>query len=323
MRSRLLAASVTASLALTLAPAVANAEPAPLTGVELNKNVSQSVAVDATFDYAAARNIGLPALKQLRGEMWDRNPLFNNSNTRATTRLQDVARQNGLDTKQKYVDAVAIDDGLTRIAIQRAAEQGALWGHTRPDGTDAFTAKVNGRQSWGESLGAGTKLRESILQSWGRGELEKLNANGGAFSGGGGHLHMMINPVNRYYGFGEVAIPGTEYGTYTAASTSTTSGTSTPMQSGRQRVWLYRAPKAGEAPTGIKQGTPGSASQSTPSQNTPSQNTPGRVDQNPGAGTGTGTVTNVDINAVIGIIFGVLSLLGIIAGIAKQFGLLG
>lgn len=90
------------------------------------------------------------------------------------------------------------------------------------------------------------------------------------------------------------------------------------MQSGTQRVWLYRAAKAGEAPTGIKQGAPGSASQSTPGQNTP-----GHVDQNPGAGTGTGMAANVDINAIIGIIFGVLSLLGIIAGIAKQFGLLG
>lgn len=329
MRSRLLTAAVAASLALTLAPAAANAEPAPLTGVELNKSVSQSVAVDATFDYNAAVNIGLPALKQLRGEMWDINPYFNNNKTAGTTRLQDVARQHGLTTKSAYVNAVSIDAGLTRISIQRAAEQVGGLSHDRPDGTSPWTAKIGPHQSWGESLGGGLDLRSSILEGWGRGELDALNKARGGWNVSNGHLHMMINPKNLYYGFGEVKINGSL--TYTAAHTSDRSTGLTPMAGGTQRVWLYRAPKWGEAPTGLKSGHPGQASQPKPQpkpqpqpqpQPQPKPKPQPPSNQNPApAAPGEGG-SNLDINTIIGIIFGILGLLGAVAGIAKQLGLI-
>lgn len=304
MRSRLLTAAVAATLSLSLAPAIANAEPAPLTGVELNTTAANSVAVDATFDYGAARSEGLPALKKLRGEMWDINPYFNDSEQPGSTHLQDIARQRGLQTKEQYVNAVAIDDALTRIAVQRAGEQGARWGHKRPDGTDAWTATANGTKFYAESLAAGTSLGRSIAQSWGHGELAALQDGRGSYNSGSGHLHMMLNPKNKYYGFGAVFLPGTEHGTYTAASASETPGNSAPIASGMQRAWLYRPAKPGENPTGTKQGIPGP------------------VKQVPGDAAGLGGGSSSELNTIIGIIFGVLSLLGVIAGIAKQLGLI-
>lgn len=307
MRKRLLAATVATSLALSfapaLSPAVAGAAPAPLTGVELNTTAANSVAVDTTFDFDAARSTGLPALMQLRGEMWDINPYFNDSDAAGTTRLREAAAARGLTTKEAYVNAVSIDNGLTRIAVQRAAEQGAHWGHTRPDGSELWSAKVNGQQTWAESLAAGTSLKRSILDSWGHGELTALNNSRGAYTSGTGHLHMMINPKNRYYGFGAVYIPHTNNGTYTAATTSETRGSSTPMEAGMQRAWLYRPAAPGENPTGIKQGTPGP------------------VKQVPGDAAGPAGSSD-DLNSIIGIVIGILGLIGAVAAIAQQLGLI-
>ena len=190
-----------------------------------------------------------------------------------------------------------------QLGAMRAAEQGAHWGHTRPDGSELWSAKVNGQQTWAESLAAGASLERSILDSWGHGELAALNNNRGAYASGAGHLHMMINPKNRYYGFGAVYIPRTENGTYTAATTSETRGNSTPMEAGMQRAWLYRPAAPGENPTGIKQGTPGP------------------VKQVPGDAAGPAG-SSEDLNTIIGIVIGILGLIGAVAAIAQQLGLI-
>ena len=111
-----MAATVAAAATLTLAPA-ALAETAPVTGVELGTSVQKSVAVNARFDFTEAYTVGLPQLKKLRGEMWDQNVPFNKTTLRA------AAAAHGLTTKEAYVNAVQIDPDLTRIAVQRAAEQ--------------------------------------------------------------------------------------------------------------------------------------------------------------------------------------------------------
>lgn len=306
MRHRLLTAAVATSLALSLSPAVASAEPAPLTGVELNTTAANSVAVDATFDYGAAREDGLPALKKLRGEMWDINPYFNYSSQAGSTHLQDIARQYGLNTKEEYVNAVAIDNALTRIAVQRAVEASTKFDHKRPDGTSADTATFNGRSHFSENLGAGTALSEAVYRLWGYGELDGLNNKGGSFYGGG-HLHMLLDPRYRYFGFGEVTVPGTEYGTYTVAKASPDAFGGSALESGKQREWLYRPAGPGENPTGVKQGTPG-----------PVKKVPG---DSAGISTGLGGSSG-DINSIIGIVFGILSLLGVVASIARQLGLI-
>lgn len=303
MRHRLLTAAVATSLALSLSPAVASADPAPLTGVELNTTAANSVAVDATFDYSAAQKVGLPALKKLRGEMWDINPHFNLDGKAGATHLRDIATQYGMDTKEKYVNAVSIDEGLTRIAVQRAAEASTKFEHDRPDGTSADTATFNGQSHFSENIGAGTDLQEAVHRLWGHGELKGLNNAGGSFYGGG-HLHMLLDPRYRYFGFGEVTVPRTEYGTYTVAKASPDAFGGTALETGMQRAWLYRPAKPGETPTGVKQGTPGP------------------VKKVPGDSAGFDGGSSADLNQIIGIVFGILSLLGAIAGIAKQLGLI-
>ena len=72
-------------------------------------------------------------------------------------------------------------------------------------------------------------------------------------------------------------------------------------------MWLYRPAGPGENPTGIKQGTPG------PVKKAPSDSA--------GISTGLGG-SSEDINNIIGIVFGILSLLGVVASIAKQLGLI-
>lgn len=326
MRHRLLTAAVATSLALSLSPAVASAEPAPLTGVELNTTTANSVAVDATFDYAAAQNAGLPALKKLRGEMWDRNPYFNLDGKAGTTHLRDIATQYGLNTKEEYVNAVSVDNALTRIAVQRAVEASTKFDHKRPDGTSADTATFNGRSHFSENLGAGTALREAVYRLWGYGELNGLNNAGGSFYGGG-HLHMLLDPRYHYFGFGEVTVPGTEYGTYTVAKASPDAFGGTALETGMQRAWLYRAPNPGEQPTGLKSGKPAPQAPVNPQ---PKPNQPSNP-SNPSAGNNTdqsnglnesGGGSSADLNKIIGIVFGILSLLGAIAGIAKQLGLI-
>lgn len=267
MRNRLLTAALATSVALSLSPAVANAAPAPVTGVEINTTVDRSVAIDAQFDPNAAVAVGLPALKKLRGEMWDINPPFKPLFSNRNTTLQDIARENGLYTKEQYVNAVRIDNGLTRAAIQRAAEQDAsltLDMHARPDNSGAGSATYNGQSTGGENLATRTTLRTSILDQWGHNEIKGLRATSGAWSGDkrtmNGHLHMLINPANRYFGFGEVSVPGKVSSPYTAARASETAVGGPDMTGGEQRVWLYRHTKAGERPTGLKEGNPGSVS---------------------------------------------------------------
>lgn len=326
MRHRLLTAAVATSLALSLSPAVAGAEPAPLTGVELNTTTANSVAVYTTFDYGAAQNAGLPALKKLRGEMWDHNPYFNLDGKAGTTHLRDIATQYGLGTKEKYVNAVSIDEGLTRIAVQRAAEASTKFDHKRPDGTSADTATFNGRSHFSENLGAGTALSGAVYSLWGYGELDGLNNKGGSFYGGG-HLHMLLDPRYRYFGFGEVTVPGSEYGTYTVAKASPVAFGGSALKSGKQREWLYRAPNPGEQPTGLKSGKPAPQAPANPKPkpNQPSNPSNPTVDNNTDQSNGlneSGGGSSADLNKIIGIVFGILSLLGAIAGIAKQLGLI-
>lgn len=316
MRTRVFAASVAAATALTLAPAAipanpaalpfAAAEPAPITGVELNVDKQHAVAVDATFDPSAAADVGLPALKKLRAQMWDANPYYNHTQYAGTTRLQDIASAYGLTTKDAYVNAVAIDGALTRISIQRAAEQQATSGltHTRPDGTRSFTATVDAKGGFAESLSAGRDLEAAILQGWGHGELRALNAARGGWNEDNGHLHMMLNPKYRYYGFGEVTIPGTKYGIYAAAHASD-DAVGADYTGEAQRVWLYRAPKPGEAATGIKEGVPG----------------PLRADatlRELSSGDGSSAA---DAQRIIGIFTALITLFGVIASVAQQLGL--
>lgn len=316
MRPRLIVSAVFTTVAVSLSPVVAHAAPAPVTGVGLNGPENKSVAVDAQFNPDDAYTVGLQALRQLRGEMWDLNPRFTLHLNSKPTHLQDIAAEYRLNNKQEYVNGFSIDHTLTRIAIQRAVEetgskdytQTRKANHIRPDGTDFWKAMVNPTfedeaQTVEEALDAGSNLRDSILNRWGRSQLDGLNKVGGHSKYESVYLHLLLNPQYRYYGFAQVSIPGSKHGTYTVAEANTVPHKGTKMPTGEQRVWLYRPAAPGEKPTGLRKGVPG------PLRDLNGPSSAG--ESSGGAG------------PILGIIFGVLGVLGIIAGIARQLGLLG
>ncbi|GAA0205595.1 CAP domain-containing protein [Corynebacterium riegelii] len=293
MRKRLLAATLTA--ALIAAPLqTANAEPAPVTGVELGTTIDGAVAVNSRFDFTEAYTIGLPQLKKLRGEMWDINPPFNGVS------LREAAFAAGLRTKEQYVNAVNIDANLTRIAVQRAAEQyatGGYWGelsHDRVRPNDTWTATIDGKQSWAEILAAG-KMADAISQGWGYGELDALKRANGKSNPRNGHLHTLLNPKFHYYGFGTVNVyEGRQFYDFSAgqASEHTLGGAALPE--GKQALNLYRPARDGEKPTGIQE-----------------------YKEPPTGPLGGGSSS--DARTIIGIIVSIVSLLSVLAGFAQQF----
>lgn len=295
-----MAATVAAAATLTLAPA-ALAEPAPVTGVELGTPVQKSVAVNARFDFTEAYTVGLPQLKKLRGEMWDQNVPFNKTTLRA------AAAAHGLTTKEAYVNAVQIDPDLTRIAVQRAAEQPVNGvGHYRvAEGVNDWnTATIDGRRSLGENAAAGVDMAHAIYNSWGYGELaalKELKGEWGSTAGGNsdGHLHTLLNPENRYYGFGYVNVyPGGAYRDFVVAEVSHEALGGAALPEGTQNVNLYRPAKPGETPTGIQE----------------YKERPRRDQQ--GANSG----SSADVKSIIGIITAVISLLTVAYSFAHQMG---
>ncbi|AWB83091.1 hypothetical protein [Corynebacterium liangguodongii] len=249
------------ALITTGLPAVASADPDPTTGVELNVAQNQFVGKSVTYDPSAGAREGLAALKELRGYMWDQNPPFRAYNNEYSGTLQDAARSQGLRTKEAYQNAVSLDEDLTWIATQRAVEASVKFEHKRPDGTDVNTAKRGTVQWSGESLAVGTpNLRDTIINEWGKGELQALRDANGAWNEHNGHLIHMLNPKNRAYGFGAVYdVPGVVFGhygryNYFAAWSSTVVKTPASTQTGKTTGVIYRAALPGERPTGIVSG---------------------------------------------------------------------
>lgn len=306
-RTRLLAATVVTATALTLVPQqAANAEPAPVTGVELGTTVSNSVAVNARFDFNDAYSIGLPELKKLRGEMWDKNVPFDG------TSIRKAAAAVGLPTKNDYVNAVSIDPILTRIAVQRAAEQHAVsdpykrLSHDRVAAGDTFTASVDGKRSWGENLVSGN-LANAISYSWGHNELPVLQQTNGYYGWVGqktnGHLHMLLAPKNRYFGFAHVNVyAGGRYYDFSSAQVSETPLGGAALPAGKQELNLYRPARSGETPTGEQ---PFSAPAKPSPGNTGNANTSGS--------------SASDVQTIISIISAVITLISVLTGLAQQF----
>lgn len=295
-----LTASMLATGLVTASPALA--DPDPTTGVELNVPTSQFKATRVTVDLSDSRNEGIPALKEYRARAWDINLPFDGSS------IRQQAAKHGLRTKEAYVNAVQSDGGLTRIAVQRAAENSYTGKikHERPTSSECqigapaacasiWSAKYKGQQGWHENLAKHSNnvgIRSMIIDQWGKGEEAGLIAANGAYSGGG-HLHALINPAHRYYGFGYVK--GTD-GWYTGASTSSSSPIEADnLPSGTKTINLYRAATDGEKSTGIITDTPTKPKPQDPKPQDPKPAKPKPQDPKPDQ---QGTATSVDINNI-------------------------
>ena len=308
---RVLAVSVAASVAVPVAvvpPHVAYAEPAPVTGVELGTTIDQSVAVDSRFDFTDAYTIGLPQLRKVRGQMWDINPPFND------TSLRRAAAEAGLGTKEAYVNAATIDPNLSRIAVQRAAEQpvGSL-SHLRGKSIGISVATINGRAAHSEIIAYG-RLEDAISKMWGHGELDVLKKANGYYKHidgrSNGHLHIMLDPENRDFGFGEVTI--THKGRGHVYSVGVVGGSpfgGAALEKGRKELYLYRQAREGESPTGLKEYTP-----HAPAPNVPQDPVPGAPDKPKDKPSSDGSSAS-DPGMIVGIVVGLLALLGVLGGL--------
>ncbi|WP_288813751.1 hypothetical protein [uncultured Corynebacterium sp.] len=286
--------------------AIANAAPEPTTGVETLVGPDQWVGVPVEFDYAAADE-GFQAQRQLRAEMWDINPPFEGKPLRV------AAAEAGMTTKDAYVNGFKLDYNLSKIAVQRSVEQINGLSHLRPKGSKCAgtvndpcfanedTATISGQGGWGNNLAAGrATIQESVLQSWGRGELAALKTANGIFNDKNGHLYQALNPQNKFHGFGMVKRLDSSKYTYYSATTfgwSATAGGTTPLKKGVQRVTIYRAAVKGEKPTGT----------TTPTN--PTNPLPGNIGDvlQPSEGSSSGQI--------FGIVAGLVSVVGLIAAI--------
>lgn len=247
MKKRLSALALATTMAIAPAVAVttagvASAATEQTTGVELG-NTSQLIPVRVTTDLSRSRVEGIPALQKLRAQMWDLNPYFTNEkHNSAGTRLQDVARSEGV-SRSDFLN-VQSDAGLVHIALQRAAENAdyTLITHTRPNGLKPETATRGSQTMSGESVAAGNNsLNRAVLQSWGAKEVAPLQAARGVANDDNGHLHMLINPQNRAVGFAHVEAPKHQFKTISVAITGTHITAKDDLPKAHGSYTIYRA----------------------------------------------------------------------------------
>lgn len=297
-----------------LSPAVANAAPDPTTGVELNHPIEASVGVAAAFDFADGED-GFRALKELRANMWDKNPPF--QGPRGGTTLRESAATFGYHSKDAYVNAIRYDHGHSKIAVQRSVEAAKLWDHARPynsqctltgydwDGKHMCAAEksatvngIGGMQNLAKTTAKKESLRSVVLDQWGgREEYNHLLRANGRFNDGNGHLWQFLNPENTYWGLGIVV---TNSGTTSAASMGRQPTGITSYETGRQVQYIYRAADGNERPTGLRTDTP--------------RDPVGAF----GGSSGSSGDTPTDLWNTIAIIMTVLSVLSAIAGFVRQ-----
>lgn len=293
----MLAAAVAASAALTLAPA-ALADPAPFTDVELNQPADQSVALEARFNLSNDAEVGMRELRAIRARMWDENPRYVVGNT--TGSLRDVATAAGLNSKEAYVNAIVLDQGYSRISLQRAVEAAKLFKHERQyNDTCAgncgmpFTATINGRGGSGENLSSSSDIA-AAMKGWGESEVRALRATNGEFSAEratmNGHLHSFLNPWNTRVGF---------------ASVVTAEGTASASVMGRQATGVNSFPEGNRKEALARPAAKGETPSATPKKLSVLKS---------------GGSSLEEIQAIAGIITAVVSLITVLATVGHQMG---
>lgn len=161
------------------------------------------VGVPVDVNQSQARLAGVPALRELRGMMWDRNPPFVPWSSTTTRTLRQVAAQQGITTRDAYVNAVQWDQHLDFMALERIAESSYNFPqfiHQRTNGGSIYSLARNGYGLSGENLqwnGMDSDVRSIIVGAvdwWGVREYDALVAANGRFNSANGHLHTLIDP---------------------------------------------------------------------------------------------------------------------------------
>ena len=193
-KTRALLATVFAAVLafVSLAPSVAYAKDA-----NLGVTVGDGVPASATFslNQKGIRETTLALIREYRQDALE--------DTRVTVDGLTVAQyleRHGI-SREQYLSP-QWSNALERIAIQRAAESNLSFSHTRPNGSDCFTARYDNRGSSGEILASSGDIEVS-MSMWAS-EKEDYIAAGGEFASNTGHYAILIDPSYVSYGFGSV-----------------------------------------------------------------------------------------------------------------------
>ena len=98
--------------------------------------------------------------------------------------------------------ALQRDAKLEETAKVRAKELIQLFDHTRPDGTDCFTAYPSGLMAMGENIAAGYTSAESVTEAWKETDDDYA---------GQGHRRNMLRPTFKQVGIAGYMYHGTIY----------------------------------------------------------------------------------------------------------------
>ena len=116
----------------------------------------------------------------------------------------EYTEDNNQVIKYTSLGKLTYDYELERIAMQRAAELAINFSHTRPDGSDCFSAYTSSfnYSTTGENIAMGYESAESVFAVW-REDYEGYE--------GQGHRRNMLNSDYRSVGIGHVIYNGYDY----------------------------------------------------------------------------------------------------------------
>ena len=145
----------------------------------------QPVKIKVTYGQTEARSMlaSINAFRTSETEAWCWNETDSEKVACQTTELQ-------------------YDYELERIAMQRAAEIALSFSHTRPNGSDCFTAYTSSYSTKGENIAAGQNSAAEVFTSW-----QETNM---PYSGQG-HRRNMLNATVKAVGIGHVVYQGCHY----------------------------------------------------------------------------------------------------------------
>lgn len=207
-----------------------------LTEVDLGMDENSTVGlINGYLDQESVVKDSTSKLKEIRAYMYDNNVPYDGGT------LQDAAKEAGFATRDAYINSAIVSEGLSKIAIQRAAETAThgYIAHKRANDSDIYTAEINDKFSFNGEIIAWYGSMSSAFDGWSYGELEDLKASNGFWNMNNGHLHNLINPHNITFGFAEFETK------YLKVQLGVSSGSNyKDATSGKQFVGEYNIPVA-------------------------------------------------------------------------------
>ncbi len=134
------------------------------------------------------------------------------------------------------LDALELDVELTETAMQRAAELSVLYSHTRPDGSDCFTAFPTGFTARGENIAIGYSSAADVMEGWFYNEREMYEAGERDYNKVGHYLNI-INPDFKSIGVG-CFTQGISYWQQTLSGAEATVDTTTGTKEASHKIGI-------------------------------------------------------------------------------------